>query len=545
MPYHPPSLEELRTLSADYLTFYPDKPNYQVDTERFSMIVFCDHLARQTRNINHSAIQNVLMGCEVFKLASIKYGDRYKGSSPKQGMFTFTGGSSFYTTCKQKLNITKENRLGHDQKLIYLCALRSHVVQFISDDAIQLMSNHALLKNHDAILIWSSKQNLLDKIDFVIQRVLEKGNANLDKVIHSVPVLDSLQKSIETIKDKSSKTNPARIHQAAYCAFISQSIRQGEMSNAWELCTATMVNLMMEIDQEYSLTKKWPICWGPKNSDSFNLATEALNKELEDIKPHEKYYLFNELNNYLTVLFAEENKELYANLLDAVIAENNALELSNKSLAEKRKDLQEHIRQFRQDIQLRFKILEEEMKTNSSWLAYGAEKLTTCTVQLGLTSLLYQGTRLVTANLGVVGLFSRTALGSALAVFSPGGALLLSGLGTLVAAKSIEKGSAQVFAWMLARVGGAIAAKAGQATAFAVNCMFSTTPEGLHELRKNLSAEEDKIFVDWINCLLSLHLVLEQDKQHIRSVLHLADNEKLSPLVREEVELVSLPLAGS
>src|SRR5262249_42491196 len=111
------------------------------------------------------------------------------------------------------------------------------------------------------------------------------------------------------------------------------------------------------------------------------------------------------------------------------------------------------------------------------------------------------------------------------AIFGPAG-FLFSGLGRLITQGLIYAVTANLFVWLLDKIGNTV----GDVTAKIVTYPFEATPKGLLELRKKLNSEDDVVFVRLVNTLLDLDFISVQEKVHIRKVVGLGEGELLQPL---------------
>lgn len=125
-----------------------------------------------------------------------------------------------------------------------------------------------------------------------------------------------------------------------------------------------------------------------------------------------------------------------------------------------------------------------------------------------------------------------------------GGSFLFSGLGTLISNSVLTFTGASIYLWLLSRVGNRAGNLVGSAVGVVQDKLtISGNKDELDELRQNLSQEDEKLFTDWINTLLTLpkEVITDEEKKNIRNVLGLNKDCLLKMIeVKKEVKMITL-----
>lgn len=149
-------------------------------------------------------------------------------------------------------------------------------------------------------------------------------------------------------------------------------------------------------------------------------------------------------------------------------------------------------------------------------------------------SFIFSVSRSLIANtLKIGGCVVTGSVGTALFSLSGVGTILLAtGLTRLLKQGLVEAISASLCVWLLDKIGSTVAST----TLAIADFSYSTTPEGFMDMRKKLKPDDDIAFVHFVNTLLELPQVKEEEKNQIRFVLGLKENEKCRPLIVRDVK---------
>ncbi|GEM_PF-2666683 len=511
MSYKVPCLKDLRAI-ADELRKYSD-----TNSKRLSFIALYDQLVGQTAETTMipENIINVLVGALVFEMADIKFGE-YNGKSPKKrtSWFLWTVGSDLYTLIKSKLNITKENRFGYDERLFYINEYFKYMEKVYPEDGIEELKQHKKLKDNHKSPSWKTKKELTDHIHTRVNTVLQRNDDVLYALVHGVPILNALLKNLQKLEDEycqnsSNPKNPKRLETINFIKFVIKSYDGiNPEAVSWHACVGVVIIALMRIEKEYRILS-------PARSTLFKEALHAINQtSLESISIDDRIKCTRSLSAHLTTI--SENKKYYEATLHKVIEASPNQKLTTDKLDEQMKQFQSRIDRYLFEM--------DEEKKNPSKTRYAISTGTSYFVQyLGGPVGVKIGKQ---ALLGGLSIGAYLLGGPLVAVFGVGGKLLFSGLGGLVAEGILDSWSASLFAWLLEKTGNRV----GDATAAVITYPFSATPKGIEEMRMKLKPEDDLVFVNMVNTMLEVDLISESDKEKMRNVLGIEKDARLQPL---------------
>ncbi|VVC77296.1 hypothetical protein AQUSIP_26230 [Aquicella siphonis] len=513
MSYKAPCLKDLRAI-AEHL-----KKSYQgTNPHRLSFIALYDQLVEQTAKGTHlpENIINILIGALVFEMAYIKY-DEYHGASPKKNVgWIWSSGSELYTLIKEKLHINKkDNKLSYEERLFYLNEFYKYIDKVYPDSALQELKQHKKLTDNRKTLVWPTKAVLSEQIHKSLEPVLKKNSDNLYNLVHGVPLLNALLKNLKKLEDEysansSNPKNPKRLETVNFIKFILQSYHGTDPSAiSWHACVGAVLVALLRIENEYKV-------FSPTRSALFRECLQALNQEsMKKITIDDKIKWLRSLSAHLVSV--SDNPEHYAAILKQVCADTKNQKLDTAVLSEQIKKFQARIESYLVEL--------EAAKKAPSNTRYAISTGTSYFVQYAAGPVAIQAAKnTIIGGLSIGGFFAAGPVGSA--IFGAAGALLMSGLGRLVTEGIVNAATANLFAWVLGRIGDSV----GDATATVVTYPFSATPKGLTDMRMKLKPEDDQAFVRMVNTLLELDTVSDNDKLHMRKVLGLEEGEKLLPL---------------
>lgn len=508
MSYKSPSLRELRALAEEMRKSYTDS-----NPKRLSFIALYDQLIGQTTHTTDlpQNIMNVLVGALVFEMSDIKYGE-YNGSSPqyRPGYFYSTG-SKLYSFIKSKLNISPSNKFGYDERLFYMHEFAKYVDKVYPDGAVQDLK--PLMKSGTPT--WRSKKDLKDNIKKALAPVLKENNERLYSLVHGVPVLNALLKNLQKLEDEYNKDsknakNPKRVATINFIKFVIQTY-QGMNPNqiSWHACVGAVIFALIQVEHEYKVLS-------PTRSALFRAALKAINAEsLDKIAIDDKIKCLRALSAHVTTV--RDNPDYFKDSLDNVIKNTTQQKLEFAAVDKEISGIQSKIEQYL--LQL------DEIKKAPSNTQYAVSTGVSYSIQYALGPVALQVAKnAVIGGLGIGGFFAAGPVGSA--VFSAAGALLVSGVGRLVTTGILTALTANVFVWLLEKMGDSI----GNATASVVTYPFSASPKGFEEMRAKLKPEDDIAFVNMVNTLLEIDTVSTSDKEHIRNVMGIEKDALLRPL---------------
>ncbi|MBX3709176.1 MAG: hypothetical protein KIT56_04105 [Gammaproteobacteria bacterium] len=511
MSYFSPCLKDLFALADESEQYSGTNP------KRLSFIALYDQLANQTSQITDlpENIMNVLIGGLVFEMADIKFGE-YRGASPKKREgWIFSSGSDRYTFIKKKLLISKANQFGYDERLFYLNEFYKYIDKLYPAGDIRELEQNKKLKEKNKNLIWKEKEDLLIHIRITIASIFKRNSEDFYNLVHGVPVLNALLKNLQKLEVEYSASsyhskNPKRLEILNFIKFILKSYENSNpMEGSWHVCAAVLLVSLRKIEPEYKFLS-------PTRSRLFRQCLCALNQEsIHQISLDDRIKWLRLLSSHVITIC--ENKDRYLAILNRVVESTKDQKLNSEIL-------DRQIKGFQQWIEQELAALDKQKNTPSN-MKYVISVGTGYAVQYVAAPVMLQAAKnLVIGGLGMGGFFVGGLAGSA--VFSTAGTLLMSGLGRLVAEGVMNTVSANLFAWVLGKIGNGI----GNVTADVITCSFSATPKGLEEMRKTLKPEDDVAFVRMVNTMLELDMVSETDKEHIRNLLGLEKGNKLQPL---------------
>ena len=182
---------------------------------------------------------------------------------PPDGSRLFNSGSTVYKTLQAGLDITAENPLDDQQRLIYL----THFYRYV--------------KNHPKYL----EDNLqLTDIEYQLKSVLSRLSLDITLLLKRPPTLNTLSSEIKTIPQEYkpasgsllsyvglSSTNPERDNHINLIKLIDQQILADEKSDdEYEVRYGLLLYIMKQIENEY-------IARSPANSELYKMIQRALN----------------------------------------------------------------------------------------------------------------------------------------------------------------------------------------------------------------------------------------------------------------------------
>jgi hypothetical protein len=508
MSYKSPTLRELTAFAEELRKSYTDS-----NPKRHSFIALYDQLVAQT---THSTdlpqnIMNVLIGALVFEMSDIKFGE-YGGKSPKyQVGWVYSSGSKLYTTIKAKLNISPSNKFGYDERLFYLHEFAKYVDKVYPDEGIQELKS----RMKSMTPTWRNKKELKDNIRKALVPVLKENDERLYSLVHGVPVLNALLKNLQKLEDEYNKdsrnaTNPKRLATIHFIKFVIQTY-QGMNPNqiSWHACVGAVIFALIQVEHEYKVLS-------PTRSALFRAALKAINAEsLDKIAIDDKIKCLRALSAHVTTV--RDNPVYFKDSVNSVVNNDTKQKLEFAAVDKEINFIQTKIEQYL--IQL------DEIKKAPSNTQYAVSTGVSYSIQYALGPVALQVAKnAVIGGLGIGGFFAAGPVGSAL--FSAAGALVFSGVGRLVTTGILNALTANIFVWLLEKMGDSI----GNATATVVTYPFAATPKGFEEMRAKLKPEDDIAFVNMVNTLLELESVSASDKEHIRNVLGIDKDAKLKPL---------------
>lgn len=491
MAHNLPSLERLQEIASELIDLYKgDNAKRKAFLDLYRRIVDATKFDTDVKKVSQ-----ILMGALVYELEFIKEVE-YSGRSPEKNkslIGKLTGkGSSLYTSIKQVLNITPENYLNDDQRLIYLNKFYWYVKNNMSE-------NTDLTKN----------------IKERLKRVKEREMKRIGILAEGMPALNVLQKNIAKLFQEYEEAasfrwyrNAKRFKSLKLIDFINKTADElyhsanlhkelGTLPKDFaylQSCNAragAILFVLLSIDAEYKSYK----FLSPERSKLFKECLTALNvKSLRKISREKRIELLRALSTHINIL--KINKSVYRHLSEKWSKEGVNIE-----------DFLTEIERF---------INQQEVKKNApTWTKTIANYLVRCGI--GLAAAQY------TADI-VLPAISTTVIGGlsgpiGMAVYLAGGTLLVTQLGRLVSDDLVSNGASYLFAWILDKVG----TKITDVTADAATITVAITREGLNALRGHPALKpEDKEFIeDWIDTLLELPTGVMSDieKNQIKCVL--------------------------
>lgn len=508
MSYKSPSLRELTALAEELKKSYKGS-----NPKRHSFIALYDQLVAQTTRSTDLPpnIMNVLIGALVFELSDIKFGE-YKGGSPKKSVgWFYSTGSDLYTTIKSKLNITHANKFGYDERLFYLHEFSKYVDKVYPEEGVQELKSR--MKGTSPV--WRNKKELKDNIKKALAPVLKQNDERLYSLVHGVPVLNALLKNLQKLEeeytsDSRNAKNPKRLATINFIKFVIQTY-EGMNPNqiSWHACVGAVIFALIQVEHEYKVLS-------PKRSALFRNALKAINADgLDKIAIDDKIKCLRALSAHVTTV--RDNPDYFKSSLEQVIQQNTKQKLEYAVVDKEISGIQSKIEQYL--LQL------DEIKKAPTNTQYAVSTGVSYSIQYAFGPIALQVAKnVVVGGLGIGGFFAAGPVGSA--VFSAAGALLFSGVGRLVTMGIMNAVTANIFVWLLEKMGDSI----GNATATVVTYPFSASPKGFEEMRAKLKPEDDIAFVNMVNTLLELDSISAADKEHIRNVLGIDKDAKLQPL---------------
>lgn len=508
MAYHAPSLSDLLRISAKLAEYQGKNP------QRISFSALYSNLTiiLNDETLPLEKVMNILMGALVYELTLIKH-QEYKGKSPKflKG-YVFNSGSRTYTDIKEALRITALNKMGYDERLFYLNEFYKYI-QYESDEKdFAQLSMHPKIK-HQIPLAWENKEQLCVQIKTAMQSVYTHNQDYIHRLIYGIPLLSGLLKNLAAIDEQhaaqsSDPNNKQRVFTKRMFGFIAESSQKKcPIPLTEDVCCGAILMTLLEIETAYSRTS-W-FGWGPTHSTMYNLCLKALNQpKLDNIPLEVRCRWLNALYDYLNPILSDQATNV--RIATAVCsqlpnAQTEATTLCGEMI------------KFRKTVHTYWSDLEQQRglpSHTSSMISSGTGYLFGYVASQAAQSLIIGG-------LGAGGLLLAGPAGQY--IFSGTGKLLWTGLGQLVSETALEVAAASMIAWCLARIGYTL----GSVAANALLENFTATPDGLIKLLKNLPAKDQIVFVQFVNTLLEIDLVTEEEKASIRKVIGLSESEMM------------------
>lgn len=516
MHYQPPSLTAIRLLAKELRESY-----LKFNSKRLYFITLLEHITINVSSLHPNKIFKILMGVAIFELEAIYneyvYYNKYLGWSPEH--------SKMVQLIQGKLKVSKDNPLTNDVRIYYLNKFYQYVKKNISDEDILQLNK--LDKNP----VWKNKEGLVAHIHHLLTNLVNRDAKRIDQLIYATPELIALRKGTKNLpaQYKAARQNRWTSFQNAerepllklitmidhsfyhfYPAFESERIKRLQECES-KARRGLILFALLDIDSTYHY--KW--LNSPKGNFIFNgsdLYKESLNilnlNSLDQLSHEERVNLLSALLDHIHDI--QNDREYY-----------QAKKIKWKS--EGYSDLDMELYNLRIKID-KLKKKEGEQNLKPSTTAFVVSKGTNYATQYGLTYLAKRTAVTTLVPLIATGISGPLA---GVAIYA-GSALLMTGLGQLITEGVLTSATAQIYAWILERIGGSVATKAADYVTY----KFFATKEGLHELRGKLSREDEKAFRKWVNTLLELpeDIFSETKKQQIRNVLGLDKGSKLHAL---------------
>lgn len=511
MAYKGPTLKDLYALAAEL------KKSYQgTNIKRLSFIALYDQLVSQTMQKTDlpENIINVLIGALIFEMADIKFFE-YGGGSAKLRVGRFyNSGSHLYSLIKSKLYITSTNKFGYDERLFYLNQFYKYIDKVYPEEGC--LDLHQRMKSPAT---WKTNKELKDNVHKAITPILKKNSDSLHYLVHGVPVLTALLKNLQKLEDEYSHSksnytayNPKRLAMINFIKLIIQSYQGKEVNSmSWQVCVGAAIFALMQINNEYRV-------FDPTRSALYRSCLHAINaNNLDDIEIDDRIKCLTLLSSHLIAL--QENQTEYNALLSKTLDASTIQKIDYTNFANDIKLFQAKLPEYISGL--------EKIKNTPSTSGYYLSSGVSYFFQYTAGPVVVQTAKnLIVGGISVGGFFAAGPIGSA--IFGAAGAMLVSGISRMVGEGILWSVTANMCAWLLEKVGNTL----GEVTANVVSYPFSATPKGFEELRMKLKPEDDVVFVNMVNTLLELDdaSITDKEKEHIRNVLGLENDEKLVPL---------------
>lgn len=519
MAYTAPSLSELRKLVEQL-----EKEYKNTNPQRLSFLTLLKTVIDATAVSQDSIATKVILGALILEMGLIE-DESY-----------FAPRATMYALLKKSLNITKDNQLGDDERLIYTHALYDHINKLFSDNTIQFM------REKQPVFIWKNKDSLLQCIHDRMKAIRKRDTDRIDRLVHARPGVEALRDGTKKLAREYQKM--ARAQQGSW--FFKRDVRRDELTNFIDLVDKScdvfyQQNIPADASEQFrrklindecetrrglllfallQISKQYKMLspeggWFTSGSQLFKETLQILNVDhLEDISPEEKTDLLKALQTHLNLM--RENPAEWKAFLDiaakcGIIPLNTDKELYLDKIQyyKVEQDKQKYDPQGRSGIA-------------STAVGYATQSTTTYALSTGAGSYVVKG---------MVGAAAMSLGGvPAVAVYA-GGTLLISGLSSLVGERIVTAVTTNLYEWLLDKVGASV----GSVAAGIVNLSNDVSNETIYALRMKLKPEDEKLFCDWVNTLLELPLdiVSEKEKICIRKVLGLDPECMLLPLHEE------------
>lgn len=518
MGFKRPTLNELEALAEQLSKEYKG-----TNPQRLSFIALLQELiySLETETDTNKKI-DILLGAIVFELEMIE--SKYTFLSPDR--------SDMHALIKKKINLSTENPMSLDERLIYLHKFHQYSQTALTDENIKRVSEEVLKCE------WKTKESLLKNIHHGLHEARKKDTSYINALVNGTPNLIAIQKKMQTVTEnyhaqrakkrwamfQSSKRAPTCevsdfIHDTCLDFFATnydgKSTPGKSTEQLQELECKTRLGLslamLMDIYGEY-----WVLSpkggWFNNGSELYKLLLPMMNiQDIDKISYDDKNDWLLSLKNHITNVKSDEK------YYQAMI---------KKYQDEGVKDIDKLFTQFETRVNKLYAALQDEKNTPSRGV-----RLTTTVVSYTTQSV---AARLMADTAESATKYVLTGAGSiiggpivGLAVYL-GTTVIMTGLRALLKKDILTGTAAMLYAWLLEKIGDTVANAAVGVVAYP----FSTSKEGLTSLRRKLSAENDKLFCDWVNTLLELpnDIVAVKEKEQIRDVLGLEAEEKLIPL---------------
>ena len=525
MAYKTPLLRDLYGLAEDLKKSYLGN-----NPHRLSFILLLEQITVMVQTCPPKKMAKLLMGFIItYGLEGIIAS--YRFLSPER--------SDMYSLLdKTRLGISKTNPLSNEERLYYLKKAYDFMHENpLPDSFMSMLKERASIEEkknskwkNSQIPVWKNNNELISDIYSQLKQINKRNAEHIAQLVHTTPDLAALRLHIKKLPGHYQAAREERYQwmqstdrepmirlikfMDESCAYIYPAVEIDKLRRLMECEKKARKGLILYVLMDIRTSLKYyfvsPKGWLFRSgSDLYKSSLTALNKNDIGEIPYEKRIQW--LNGLVELIEdIKKDKEYFEQ-------KNIEWKRNGFNLATELDGFQARVVEFRK--------MEEFKNMQPSKSTQAISTVTGYMAQSGLMQVMKRGGgRYLFA--GVSSLVTMTGIGG-IAAYT-GSAIILTGLYTLVNSGKLSNVGAAVVAWMLQST----SHKIGEKTADIITKHYSVSEDGIEELRRSLSPEDELVHRRWVNTLLTLSddIVPEEDKQHIRNVFALEQGAKLQRL---------------